>query len=229
MGMWSIDQVLALAPDASSVKAGQSLGRPGKWLEFGHDSRALWGQIQGSGKNPYRTQVDLTGPAFHCSCPSRKFPCKHGLGLMLVFAAQPDQVPKVSPPPWVAEWIAKRDSSAERKAAKAQAADATPEDPEVALKREKERARRAAKREDRVREGMEEFQVWLDDTARHGLAHARQHAARSWDVMAARLVDAQAPGVARLVQEMAGLAVVGDEWTERLLERLSLLQLLAIA
>jgi uncharacterized Zn finger protein len=25
--------------------------------------------------------VDLSGPAFRCTCPSRKFPCKHGLAL----------------------------------------------------------------------------------------------------------------------------------------------------
>nr|WP_279163542.1 SWIM zinc finger family protein [Rhodococcus erythropolis] len=27
--------------------------------------------------------VDLRGPAYKCSCPSRKFPCKHALGLLV--------------------------------------------------------------------------------------------------------------------------------------------------
>lgn len=32
---------------------------------------AVWGLCQGSGKDPYQTQIDLIGPAFRCSCPSR--------------------------------------------------------------------------------------------------------------------------------------------------------------
>ncbi len=32
---------------------------------------AVCGLCQGSGKNPYQTQIDLIGPAFRCSCPSR--------------------------------------------------------------------------------------------------------------------------------------------------------------
>ncbi|HWH72306.1 MAG TPA: SWIM zinc finger family protein, partial [Candidatus Sulfotelmatobacter sp.] len=174
MGSWSIEQVLALAPDPASAKAGQGLGNPAKWRKLGHNDRAVWGEIQGSGKDPYRTQADLSGPAFHCSCPSHKFPCKHSLGLMLAFAAQPGKIAEAAPPAWVTEWLAKREASAERKAAKAQEA-AAPEDPETAAKRESARAKTAAKREDHVREGMEELQVWLGDTVRHGLAHARQH------------------------------------------------------
>jgi hypothetical protein len=229
MASWSIEQALALAPDPASAKAGQGLSNPAKWRLLGHSDRSVWGEIQGSGKEPYRTQVDLSGPAFHCSCPSRKFPCKHGLGLMLAFAGQPARVPLAEPPAWVAEYLAKREAGAERKAAKAQEAAGMPPDPETAARREADRERRAARREDRVREGLEGFQIWLADTARHGLAHARQHAARSWGDMAARLVDAQAPGLARLVREMESVAFAGDDWADRLLQRLGQLQLLVAA
>ncbi|MEZ5582869.1 MAG: hypothetical protein R3F37_08955 [Candidatus Competibacteraceae bacterium] len=43
------------------------------------------------------------------------------------------------------------------------------------------------------------------------------------------MVDAQAPGLARRVQEMAGIAASGDGWNERLLERIGLLHLLLAA
>src|SRR5260221_8506796 len=164
MGDWSIEQVLALAPDPSSAKAGQGLSNPGKWLKLGRSERAVWGEIQGSAKDPYRAQADLSGPAFHCNCPSRKFPCKHGLGLMLAFAGQPARVPEGALPPWVVEWLAKRDASADRKAAKVEGAETVPEDPEAAAKREADRAKRAAKREDRVRDGIGELQVGLGVT-----------------------------------------------------------------
>src|SRR5438093_3237274 len=182
MNSFTIEQVLALAPDPASAKAGQGLANPGKWLKLHCAERSLWGEIQGSGKDPYRTQVDLSGPAFHCSCPSRKFPCKHGLGLMLIFAGHPAKVIQAAPPPWVEEYIAKREASAERKAAKSDPGT-KPEDPEAAAKREAERAKTVAKREQSVANGVEELKIWLSDTVKHGLAHARQNAARSWDAM----------------------------------------------
>jgi hypothetical protein len=73
---WDAEQVLALAADPASAKAGQSLARAAKWSATGSSARALWGRCEGSGKQPYQTMVDLAGPAFRCSCPSRKFPCK---------------------------------------------------------------------------------------------------------------------------------------------------------
>src|SRR5438874_12199129 len=60
---WTTQQVLALAPDASAAKAGQSLASPRPWSELGQDERAVWGLCQGSGKEPYQTQVDLSEPA----------------------------------------------------------------------------------------------------------------------------------------------------------------------
>ena len=84
---FSPEQIIALAPDAPSAKAGRSLATARKWSALGCDERAVWGECQGSGKEPYRTQIDFTEPAFRCMCPSRKFPCKHALGLFLLFVA----------------------------------------------------------------------------------------------------------------------------------------------
>lgn len=221
----TVEQVLALAPDASSTKAGQGLANPAKWVSLGRKGRSVWGACQGSGKDPYRTQVDLTGPAFHCSCPSRKFPCKHGLGLLLLLVGNSARVPEGAEPPWVVEWIAKRDASAEKKAQRAAAEDAPP-DPETAAKREQDRERRAAKREERVRAGMEELQTWLDDLLRQGLAHAKQQPSRFFDTMAARMIDAQAPGVARRLKEFPGILASGNQWADRALEEAGSLQLL---
>lgn len=217
------EQVLALAPDPASVKAGQGLANPGKWVSLGRSGRSVWGECQGSGKDPYRTQADLGGPAFHCSCPSRKFPCKHGLGLLLLLAANPAKVAEGSAPPWVEEWIAKRNAGAEKKAAKAQEA-AAPVDPETAAKREADREKRAAKREERVRAGLADLQMWLADLLRQGLAYAKQQPSQFFDTMAARMVDAQAPGVARRLREWPSLLASGDQWASRTLEDAGKLQ-----
>ncbi|HYQ31732.1 MAG TPA: SWIM zinc finger family protein, partial [Lapillicoccus sp.] len=74
---WSADQVLALAPDPSSQGAGRALSTPTPWSGIGSFDSLVWGLCRGSGSRPYQTVVDLDGPAYRCSCPSRKFPCKH--------------------------------------------------------------------------------------------------------------------------------------------------------
>jgi hypothetical protein len=81
----SADELLRLAPDTASVKAAKGLVIPTKWPRLGYDEAAIWGECQGSGSKPYQTQIDLSEPAFRCSCPSRKFPCKHGLALGLLY------------------------------------------------------------------------------------------------------------------------------------------------
>ena len=220
METFTASQVLALAPDAASIKAGQSLGNPGKWSGLGRDERSVWGECQGSAL--YRTQADLTGPAFHCSCPSRKFPCKHGLGLLLVLANSQAQVLTAPPPAWVEEWIKKRDAGAEKKSVPK--AEAEPADPEAAVRQEADRKKRAAKREDRVQAGLAELQTWLGDLLRQGLAHAKEQPTRFYDAAAARLVDAQAPGLARRVRGWPGVYASGDGWANRALEEAGILQ-----
>ncbi|WP_433517583.1 SWIM zinc finger family protein [Nonomuraea sp. CA-143628] len=133
---WSRDQVLALAPDASSQKAAQGVAAPGKWSLRGTTDDVLFGECKGSGATPYMACVDLSEPAYRCSCPSRKFPCKHALGLLLMWSA--DGVPAAdSLPPWAAEWIAMRTERAAKAAAKleaarARAAEEAESDPELA-------------------------------------------------------------------------------------------------
>jgi hypothetical protein len=227
MQILNAEQVLALAPDPASAKAGQALANPGKWGGLGGDERSVWGECQGSGKVPYRTQADLNGPAFHCSCPSRKFPCKHGLGLLLLLASNPNHVTEMAAPAWVAEWIAKRDATAEKKIAKVQTEN-TPDDPEAAARREEERAKRASKRDDRVRSGLAELQTWLGDLARQGLAHAKQQPPRYFDAMAARLVDSQAPGIARRLRDWPSHFASGDNWADRALAEAGSLQWLLL-
>ncbi|MER6333258.1 SWIM zinc finger family protein, partial [Streptomyces sp. NPDC001034] len=113
---WTADQVLALAPDAASRKAGCRLGTAGPWSESGSGKESVWGLCKGSGSRPYQTVIDLTGPAYKCSCPSRKFPCKHALGLLLLWAADGGSVPvRAEPPKWAEQWLTGRRDRAEDK------------------------------------------------------------------------------------------------------------------
>ncbi len=196
------------------------MANPAKWAALGRNKRSVWGECQGSAL--YRTQADLTGPAFHCSCPSRKFPCKHGLGLLLILANSPKYVPEAAPPNWVEEWIKRRDAGAEKKSG--QQTDAVPGGPEAEAKQEVEKSKRTAKREDRVQAGLAEMQTWLGDLMRQGLAKAKDQPARFYDAMAARMVDAQAPGLARRLRGWPSLLASGEHWADRVLEEAGTLQ-----
>lgn len=218
---WTPEQILGLAPDASAAKAGQGLAAARHWQTLGCDGRSVWGLCQGSGKNPYQTQIDMSEPAFKCSCPSRKFPCKHGLGLFLLLANQPQAFTENLTPAWVSEWLESRVRRAEQKAEKLQTVENTVD--------ETAQAKRAAARETKVAAGMRELELWLRDLVRNGLAVAQTQPPQFWERMSARLVDAQAPGLARLVREMGGAAVSGgsgEGWQTRLLERAGRLHLL---
>ncbi|HYE72970.1 MAG TPA: SWIM zinc finger family protein, partial [Blastocatellia bacterium] len=49
------EQIIALAPDASSAKAGQGLANARHWVTLGCNDQFVWGECQGSGKTPYQT------------------------------------------------------------------------------------------------------------------------------------------------------------------------------
>ncbi len=206
-------QALALAPDPSTAKAGQSLAVPRKWAALGSDGDALWGLCQGSGKDPYRVQIDLRSDlAFRCSCPSRKLPCKHVIGLLTLAASElPPPQPR---PEWVIEWLEKRAATATKRAAKPTGSDPA------------QHTRRTQARETRILAGLDELELWMRDLVRQGLAASQGQPYRFWDAMGARLVDAQAPGLARLVRGLAGVPISGEGWQTRMLGRLGHIHLL---
>jgi hypothetical protein len=235
---WTAETVIALAPDAASAKAGRDLAARRTWSSLGRTEPtdagavAVWGACQGSGKDPYLTRIDTSEPAFKCSCPSRKFPCKHSLGLFLLFVQSPGEFTAATPPDWVAEWLDGRASRASKKADR-DAKDAEPSPPEddatSVAKREKaakQAAARGEERERRVAAGVSELRLWLHDLVRQGLSSAAGRPASYWETMAARLVDAQAPGAARLVRQLESIPASGDGWPDRLLDRIARLHLL---
>ena len=106
MEHWSAERVAGAAPDTSSLAAARKLARPGPWSGTGSSETLLWGKCQGSGSTPYQVSVDLGGPAYRCSCPSRKFPCKHALALLLMWAEDAGAVfSETSPAEFAQEWV----------------------------------------------------------------------------------------------------------------------------
>lgn len=214
---WTAEQVQAVAPDAAAYIAARRLARSG-WTQsgVGGEPISLWGLCQGSGRSPYQTCVDLTEPAYKCSCPSRKFPCKHALALLLRWSQ--GLVGERAQPEWVSEWQAGRVSRAAKRQERSSAPRTEAQD--------RAAQRRADARFDRVTAGAADLHQWVADQIRHGIAGLDRAGYGHFEQMATRMVDAQAPGLAGLVRRLAGVPHTGEGWEGRMLAELSLIHLL---
>lgn len=209
MARWTRTQVEQFAPDDRSIKAARKLAQPGPWSDTGSTDTLVWGKCQGSGKTPYQVSVDLTGPAAKCTCPSRKFPCKHGVALLMLWVDGNGSISDAAEAAdFASEWAEGRATRTERKQAKAEA-PSEPVDPAAA-------AKRLEKRLELMTAGAEEFETWLGDLYRKGFAAARNQPYSFWEAPAARLTDSQMPGLAQRVRDMPS-GLYGDDWADVML------------
>ena len=165
-------------------------------------------------------------------------PCKHSLALLLLWAR--GQVAEGSPPGFAATWIAKRLATADTAAASlpdnSGPAAASPvatdsngaDDPHLLpplppVEPNKTRDDRIA----RMSAGLAELDRWLDDRVRTGLADPSLASYKTWDGLAAHLIDAQVGGLANRVRRLAGLVGAHPDWHSHVLAELGVLHLLA--
>lgn len=221
MNNWKLtpEQIEDLAPKATAYAAGKKLSNTLKWESYAKSPRALWGLIKGSGKKPYATQIDIQELAFKCSCPSRQFPCKHALAL-LILNSNEDLTPDSEEPEWVSEWIDKRRNKAKPKPAK----DKTAEEIE---KSEAGKQKRQDERKALVDDGVKELERWLEDMMRAGLLELPGKPQSYYSDMAARMVDAKANGLAGWVKALAKLDYTHiDTWHTQAVQIIGKLNLL---
>ncbi len=80
-----------------------------------------------------------------------------------------------------------------------------------------------AKRLARVGQGVDACRNWLLEIVQNGLASSSATDRSSYEAMAARLVDFQAPGAARMVRQLGDVLDSGAGWEARWLDAASLL------
>ena len=239
--LWTVEQVVAVAPAPQSVAAAEPLAVPARWASSGADERALWGRCRGSGAEPYETTVDHVEVAWRCTCPSRKTPCKHALALLLLWIR--GGVPEAARPAGVAAWIDARDRRPEPGAGSGSASPAPApgstgsgdghdrdehadnDGDQGSSDRDRSRDERVA----RMLEGLVELDRWLEDRMRAGLADPALARYATWDALAARLVDARAGALANRVRRLAGLVGAGPDWHADVLGELGMLHLISEA
>lgn len=234
---WSLEQIVTFAGQASRFAAGESVANVGLWTAAGVSDRALWGRYHGSSSEPYDVAVDHVDVRARCSCPSRQRPCKHAIGLLLLWSQ--GHVAASSEPPAVTRWFRADQPIAPAGDAgngDAQPADApsdappapTPPPPEPpgddgSGDRDTARDQRIA----RLLAGLVELERWLDDRMRTGLADPALARFDTWDELAARLTDARASALANRIRRLAGKVGASSDWHRRVLAELGVLSLIA--
>lgn len=85
-----------------------------------------------------------------------------------------------------------------------------------------DKAKRQEARLLKVQSGMAEMDIWLRDIVRSGLIMLPERPRRFWEDAAERMVDAQAPGMALILQQLRDLNYgTNDAWQDRALDLLT--------
>lgn len=215
MNLFTEDQLESLAPDNASVKAAQKVYSKTSW-QVSKSERAVWTQIKGSGKKPYFTRMDLEQTAFKCSCPSRKFPCKHGLSLVLFLSNTDfDSITVEEEPDWVKEWIDKRRKTSEKKASKPK----KEVDPVKQAKNKDNKWKNAVK-------SIEYLEMWLHDFVKNGMIDLQSKSNKYYDNLMQRMVDFKLSGINTFIRPLRDINFSEINWQEKVLKQIHLLNLI---
>lgn len=241
----TLETVQALAPDQASLTAANKLLKPAKWplRQFEDSAGLVWGECQGSGSNPYRTVFDRADQGYKCSCPSRKFPCKHVLALMWMYADSPSEFGPGSTPDWVTDWLGRRrkttgaaeteqPSAAGKSLAAAKLGEPEKQkDPKAEARAKAAAEKRAADTERALMGAMDDLETWIADQLRTGLSGLLNDLAPRCRAIAARMVDGKAQALAGRIDELPPelMALPGEERLDALIGHLGKLVLLARA
>jgi len=194
--------VQRLAPDDRALQAARDLVRKRSFQDLGRSSDGTWLLGRCKGSAVYEVSVDLgpeSGPVGRCSCPSRKFPCKHALGLMLAYLDDPRGFAAREP---AGELSARRETQAQK--ARKPVEEAAPR---------KVNAAALAKKVVAQREGLDLLETLLLDLVAGGGWHEPARLERL-ERQGKQLGDAYLPGAAILVRRLVllgGRAGLADE------------------
>lgn len=198
--------VAEMAPNDKALLDGRGLIKKGalKKLAKNDDGTLVFGLCQGSGKSPYEVSMDLaTGgdrPTLRCTCPSRQFPCKHQLGLMLAFVANGAAFPVQAPPAALLEKRAKLVVRAEKKASAP-----AEEKPRTVNKAA------AAKKTQEQSDALDTLETFVVDLVTAGLGGLTSKSIKAIDTHAKRLTDVAMNGASAALQHLSALVSDDDD------------------
>ncbi|MFD0711450.1 SWIM zinc finger domain-containing protein [Paenibacillus sp. GCM10027626] len=198
----------ALAPNDSAVKNGRGLVKKRSFVQLNksEDGTLLFAECKGSGSSNYQCSADFIDPdkpVFRCSCPSRQFPCKHGLGLLYAYAG--NETFEIAPIP--EDILSKREKVEKREEQKAQKAA------EGAEAKPKKVNKSALKKKITAQlEGLDLLEKVVDSLVRGGLGTIDKKTVKVIDGHVKQLGNYYLPGAQTALRRLVlMLAEAGDD------------------
>ena len=197
-------QIIAMAPNQAAVANARKICQKGGFvrLECSADDTFYLGECSGSGKSNYITSVDFidaTAPVCRCTCPSRQFPCKHGLALLFEISAKKSfgvcEIP---------DDIQKKREKKQARAEKAQTEESISDLTEEEVAKKKASAAKSAKNAKvkkikKQLEGLELAEKLVTDLVKAGLGTMGGTALKTYEQLSKQLGDYYLPGPQRLL------------------------------
>lgn len=187
--------ITMLAPNAAAIANAKKISQKGGFVKLykSDDESFMMGECSGSGKSNYITSVDAIHPehpVFRCSCPSRQFPCKHGLALLVeAMAGKRFEICEV--PSDILEKRSKQEAKREKQESKA-----PPKVNKAAL----------AKKIKKQLEGLDLAEQCMKDMLHAGLGTISGNSMKTYQELAKQLGDYYLPGpqllIKRIILEM---------------------------
>ena len=189
--------VTSSAPNDSAVTNARKISRTGGFtsLKKTADETLIYGECRGSGKNPYITSADFSGdtPVYRCSSPSRPFPCKHCLAIMLDWLAgkkfETGELPE--------------DIAVKRQKLAARAEKA--ENPVTAAAKKPNKSA-AAKKLKKQREGLDLAESFVNDILSRGVSSVNSASCAQYQNLAKQLGNYYLPEPQAVMLEIISLA-----------------------
>ena len=161
------EQLTKLSPNLTAVSNGKKISDKGGFVSLykTEDESMIFGECSGSGKSNYRTSVDFideSNPVFRCSCPSRQFPCKHGIAIIFDWLAKKDfkiaEIPE--------DILQKHNKQAAKKEKQAEKSVETA----TVTKPKKTNTSAAKKKAQKQLEGLQVAEKFVNDVMRQGIS-----------------------------------------------------------
>lgn len=183
--------ITMLAPNAAAIANAKKISQKGGFVKLykSEDDSFMMGECSGSGKSNYLTSVDTINPeqpVFRCSCPSRQFPCKHGLALLVeAMAGKPFDICEI--PSDIVEKRSKQEARREK-----QASQDPPKVNKSAL----------AKKIKKQLEGLDLAEQCMNDMLNAGLGTISGNSLKTYTDLAKQLGDYYLPGPQVLIKRI---------------------------
>lgn len=212
----SQQEIMAMAPAVSTVSNARKISAGGGFVRRmrSEDDTFYMGECKGSGKSNYMVSADFiegNQPIIRCSCPSRQFPCKHGLALLFEIEAG-KEFDKGEIPREILDKRARKEAREAKKKEKKQAAGTDGE-----IKKQGKSLVSAAKKKkiQRQLEGLSMVSRITAELTENGLASMGSLSLKTYRDLAKQLGDYYLPGpliqLNRLILEMEAYQKDGEQ------------------